>query len=651
MTTTTLSEPTVTSELHSASDFSSDRPSPQPSTPNASRATWTSWSLVLACGWLGITTGGIEGLYWTAHQWSTGGMVFMHPGYLWISPLTQGFLCLALGLLTALVAKIVSKGGWQKASLFVVTAWSWLNLVQLWIPGLQVWAWLLLGCGFASATIRLIEQRVASFRRVVMWSLPPVALLIGCVAGSSFVSGKLPGDRHDPSATTAAIDGERPNVLLIVLDTVRADAVTSESTLTPHINAFASRGIQFTSAKATAPWTLPSQAGMFTGRLPHELSSDWWSRLDDTFPTLAECLGKQGWRTGGFVANTRYCSRETGLDRGFDRYEAYRWSWADSLITTAIGRKILMSPLPTYVGLNDWPGRKRASEVNDAFLDWVDERESNQPFFAFLNYWDAHDPYFAPEEFQSQSVPTGKDLMLLRDWWWTHKDDLTDAQLKMLRTAYEDCIRALDAQIEVLLEALEQRGILDNTLVMITADHGEHFGDHDLYLHGNSLYDAVLGVPLKLVWPKRLAPQVIDSPVSLRDLPATVTALLDIDSEFPGQPWAVGDVNAGGDMEQPVISEIASQAGFPPCHGRSPVAAGPMQSVQQGSWKYIRDALGNEWLFDLGEDPNELRNLAADSAWADKKERLLQTLRAENPGGALSPWPAVPKLEDDERSE
>ena len=608
--------------------------------------------ILIVTTWVGMVAGGIEGSRWAVQQWLTDGMVFMHSGFLWIAPVTLGALCLTTGVGYVLFTKVRSSSHRSLAiAVWLASLVAWLNLIQLVVPQLFVLAWLLLGCGLATVTKRFVESRAEVFCRITARTLPWLIVGVICTAViQSGVSAKR--EAAALSALPPAAEGA-PNVLLIVLDTVRADAVRPDSKLTPQIARFAERGVQFASAKSTAPWTLPSQAGMFTGRLPHELSSDWLSRLDTTHPTLAEVLSENGWITGGFVGNTRYCSAETGLDRGFSHYEGYRTSWADCLLTTALGRHLLLGRLPTYLGICDWPARKHADEINTSFLRWID-RHSDRPFFAFVNYWDAHDPYFAPEAFQTQPPPRGKNLMLLREWWWTHKEDVSEEQVGMLRTAYEDCIRALDDQVGTLLKELEQRDVLDNTLVIITADHGEHFGDHELFLHGNSLYDAVLHVPLKVVLPHRVPEHVrVSEPVSLRGLPNTVLELLGLKTEFPGVSWTshwnLRDQHEAVSQEHArpsvVISEIASQAGFPPCHGRSPVAAGPMQCVQQGQWKYIRDALGTEQLFDLQADPEETENLALENECQQTVQRMRQCLRAANPNGDLSPWPTVPETE------
>ena len=578
----------------------------------------------------------------------------MHPGYLWVSPFTLGLLALVLGLLTQAGLRITGNKASLAAVLVPGICLGWLNSLHLFVPGLHVGGWLLLGGGLAAATKRCIDakpQLYAQLVRRTTW-----CLVIGLAGVAGWQTWQQTRQEDAALATIPAEIKDRPNILLMVLDTVRADAlaaVGNDPVLAPHLAELASQGVQFRNASATAPWTLPSQAGMFTGRLPHELSADWWSRLDARHPTLAEELSRRGWVTGGFVGNTRYCSSETGLSRGFTHYEAYRLSWADCLLTTAVGRKMLLSPLPLYVGCNDWPGRKRAGEINRAFLDWLtqkDRRGDERPYFAFLNYWDAHDPYIAPAEFRTRPAAGGQDKRLVRDWWWTHKEDVTPTQVAMLRSAYEDCIRGLDHECGQLLQSLEADGKLANTIIVITADHGEHFGDHELYLHGNSLYDALLHVPLIVSWPAKLpAGLTIDTPVSLQDLPQTLMDLAVGAGSFPGSSWKPHWESPAEHRQAPIIAEIASQAGFPPCHGRSPVAAGPMQCIREGNLKYIRNALGTEQLFDLSQDPGETRNLANDADYADAKQRLQTALRRANPDAREFAWPTVePAVQEEE---
>ena len=499
------------------------------------RPAWFTGNLLLIAAWFGMAGGVVEGLWWTVRQALGGEMVFLHPGYLWMAPLALTSLTLLIGLGLAAAAW---RSRTQAALTFAVTIlaiFPWLNLIELLVPGLQFWSWILLACGLATVTGRLFESRSLSALKWIRRSTPVLAGLLTAIAITQAVWRGRIEDRAIAATPPTATDA--PNVLLIVLDTVRADMLGVDedgSPISPHVAEFARQGVVFQQATSTAPWTLPSQAGMFSGRLPHELSGDWLSKLTGSHRMLAEELSSRGWTSGGFVGNTRYCSAETGLARGFAHYEDYRFSLASVTMATALGRKWMYSDLPVRFGFPDWPDRKRAEQINHRFWKWLEQRP-RRPYFAFLNYWDAHDPYFL------KSGPAASmdlhSLMLLRNWWWANKEPLTAAEKAMLKRAYVDCVREQDQKIGELFDELKRRGELENTIVIITADHGEHLGDHDLFLHGNSLYQPLIHVPLVVVWPEKIpAGRRIDAPVSLSGLPNTVLELLDVQqSDFPGR--------------------------------------------------------------------------------------------------------------------
>ena len=207
-----------------------------------------------------------------------------------------------------------------------------------------------------------------------------------------------------------------PNVLFIVLDTVRADHLSLYGyprPTTPTLERLAKNGIRFDRARATAPWTLPSHASFFTGRWPHELGVQWLTPLRPGAPLLAEYMGSRGYATAGFVANTGYCSYDTGLARGFTYYEDYILKGIAPLQTPIVVKGILgrifeigiahesrsHAFVPELVERWFYSGiRKDAESINRAFLDWLFRRpEKTRPFFVFLNYLDAHAPYKLPE--------------------------------------------------------------------------------------------------------------------------------------------------------------------------------------------------------------------------------------------------------------
>ena len=218
-----------------------------------------------------------------------------------------------------------------------------------------------------------------------------------------------------------------------MLDTVRADHLSLygyERRTSPTLERLAKRGIRFDQARATAPWTLPSHASMFTGRWPHELSTKWMCPLRGDVPTLAEYLGSLGYATAGFVGNTSYCSYDSGLDRGFTHFQDYVLDKLSAVRTVhlidlslkalaRLGPSLRMHWM-TRMRLA-YGDRKVARDINREFLDWLSRRrEPRRPFFAFVNYLDAHAPYVLPPgaAYRFGSAPKSEaDFLFLVEGW------------------------------------------------------------------------------------------------------------------------------------------------------------------------------------------------------------------------------------------
>ena len=346
----------------------------------------------------------------------------------------------------------------------------------------------------------------------------------------------------------APLAGAR-NVVLIVWDTVRAPNLSVYGyprNTTPNLSEWARKGVRHTMALAPATWTYPSHTCFFTGQWPYRLNSQWNYTLDATYPTLAEYLASRGYQTVGFVANARCCSYETGLDRGFAQFEDYPITPRFLLGRTVPGSWILKNILSRgdhydskWIDLQS----RDARGINEAFLGWLARSRRDRPFFAFLNYFDAHDPYVPPADYSGRfgiRPKTPEDYQFLFDYRDVDKDRKQVRNILMARDCYDDCIAFLDGQLGRLLEALGSRGLLDNTLVIITGDHGESFGDHSVFRHGSALYLDQISVPLVFLSPDAPAGRTVTTPVSLRDLPATVVDRLGLSagSPFPGRSLA-----------------------------------------------------------------------------------------------------------------
>jgi arylsulfatase A-like enzyme len=459
--------------------------------------------------------------------------------------------------------------------------------------------------------------------------------------------GRAWAEHRAASALPPAPSAAR-NVLLIVWDTVRFGNLSLhgyERRTTPNLERLASRGVRFDLAFSTSSWTLPAHASLFTGRWPYELGVDWKSPLRDDIPTLAEYLAAQGYDTAGFAANLDFCSRETGLARGFAHYEDFPLDLHDVFTRyVALGNRIDVRDSACTVGalLEKFSGRsydvvprskehvKNAKAVERAFLDWLARREGRRPFFAFLNYNDAHTPYEVPD----RSVPgfglrpaSSSDRLTLHRWHGLDKASLSYHDVRMAADIYDDCILYLDRRLGILLQELEGRGVLDNTLVIVTADHGEHLGDHLLFFHGCSLYRQLVQVPLVIVDSKAVpAGRVVALPVSLRDVPATVVDLLGLgrDAPFPGRSLT-GSWGRHQRAAQPLFEPLLMETGKPLLltnQGREPAAKGPMKSVVADGMHYIRAGDGIEELYALESDPEERINLAASPRARDILQRF-----------------------------
>jgi arylsulfatase A-like enzyme len=547
------------------------------------------------------------------------------PHVVWIAPLSNA-------LLFALIISVLALLGRRWAGLFrpgvVVGVLGFLlaTSLLLLVPPLHPAAVVLLGLGLGVQAGRRLPKYEARIFRLVGTTLPVGLVLVALLAAAIPLSRKWTAWRQEsrlPSASAGA-----PNVLLIILDTVRAfnlSAYGYSRPTSPGLARWSARGLRFEHAYSTAPWTLPSHASIMTGREAHELSASWQVALDETYPTLAEVLGARGYRTGGFVGNAAYCSRETGLARGFVTYDDYRVNFDRFVSSAAITRRMVDPRAVRWLFWGgDMLGRKPAPSISERFLHWAREDRS-RPFFAFLNYYDAHVPYLPPEPYRSrfQSPGTRLESNLIRGandtTPWSAED------LRGLEDAYDGALSYLDAQIDSLLTTLDRQGLLENTLVILTSDHGEEFGEHGVILHGNSLFRPAVDVPLFIWFAGRIPGGVaVPGPVSNRQIPATVVELLGIAGQtFPGPPLPIGGQDTS---PAPLIYTSVRRAWQLPVW--YPVVKGDMIAVADSGLRLIRGGDGREELYDFVHDPFERHDLLAGEGRQHDATRLRRLLDA-----------------------
>lgn len=552
---------------------------------------------------------------------------------LWMGPLSAACMGTIVGVLLALALR-----AWRGVSIAVPVVFFSSFMVYSIVAGLRLgihkYAILVLSIGAAIQLGRFATSRPAVVARLWRRALPwmgGAAVVGGFVIAAIGLARERIGDRSRGTPPAGA-----PNVLFLILDTVRSQNLSLYGygrRTSPEIDRLALTGVTFDHAIAPAPWTLPSHASMFTGLPPDGLSTDFDTPLDAAAPTIAEVLRTRGYATGGFVANMVFATRASGLDRGFSAYRDHPVSAGLFLNSSFWMRRAATAILPA-LGVHGGLVRKSAEQVNREFLSWLPS--DGRPFFAFLNYFDAHTPYKLEPPHDRQFRDPPPRFWRIEGWGRSY----TEEEIEEFRDSYDSAIAYVDAQVGALLRELEQRGVLDNTLVILASDHGEHFGEHGgIMSHANSLYLPLLHVPLVISYPPRIpAGAHVTQPVSPQDIPATILDVLQYTDgvAMPGQSlaryWTRG---VSDDIATTDTAAIFSDLTFNDFASASdPVRKGPMQSLVRDRFHYIRNGDGSEELYDYLADPDERTNVArgADSSTVLAPFRELLQQRATTQG-------------------
>jgi arylsulfatase A-like enzyme len=571
--------------------------------------------MILLAALLGLSAGYLDLVMMVFKKYAWSDLRYFGSGrdFLWSIPIVHTALLFVSAVFLIAAGKVVPSRYFRRVGPFVLTTLAlWSALLRAPLFGI---ASLLLAAGIASQISGPIVTHVVSNRRRGRLAL--VGLFTVLLVMAAATSGaRLVREYRQLARLPAAPPGAR-NVVLIVWDTVRASSLSVHGyprDTTPNLARWARTGVRYALALATAPWTLPSHGSIFTGAWPFEIDTQRTNVLKKSPITLAEHLASCGYQTVGFVGNTNYCSYESGLDRGFVHYEDYPLSPLDLLGRTVPGAWIKKNILNRGDFYADKWNRLQARDgraINEAFLDWLPRRMAGRPFFAFLNYFDAHDPYLPPSEYAGRSgirPASERDYRLLTDF--AHlQGGVAVRDVVMARDGYDDCIAFLDDQLGRLLTELKVQGLLDTTVVVITSDHGESFGTHGRFGHGGSLYLDEVGVPLVILSPGAPANRVVNEPVSLRDLPATILDQVGLSagSPFPGRSlassWRPNPGQVAVKTTSP-FSELAHPIAFDPQSG--PGQRGVQMSLVALGYHFVRDGMGAERLFHLSRDPFEM---------------------------------------------
>jgi arylsulfatase len=389
----------------------------------------------------------------------------------------------------------------------------------------------------------------------------------------------------------------RPNVLLVTIDSLRADHVYGEAASTPAHDSLAEDGTVYERAFAQGPFTTFSMPSLFTSRYPSGLQYMEFSKktvgvyIEDE-PTIPTVLRDVGYDTAGFHSNP-LLSNLFGFDRGFDTFDA-KLPFTDTGFVP--GRaKILADKLLRLVRKHAY---LPADRLTDRALRWLDEREGNRPFFLWVHYMDVHGPYQAKKGSTYLNKYRGERL-------WRKclegPEAITPDEHKHLRELYQMEVEYTDKQVGRLLKGLRDRGAYDDTITVATADHGEQFGEYGEYSHPHQLYDVLTRVPLIVRTPGKQLERVTGIR-ELLDVAPTLSAEAGASApeSFRGTRLPLIDESNEAEEQRTAISEADI---LPAYHG----------SIRTPEWRYVRnDITGTEFLFDTTDPPGDRTNWAAD---------------------------------------
>lgn len=510
----------------------------------------------------------------------------------WMAPIGGALAFGLLGLAVTSASLCARRAFRVPVLMTIASGYLVFGLLRYVIPGLYTYAAVVLSAGIGVMVARAVRGWGLSGRVLTLGALGGTVLLGLGVTGMLHLSRPNARGFVGPAATGA-------NVLLLILDTVRASGMSVygyAKPTTPNLERIGSEGVVYDMAIAPSSWTLSSHATLLTGRWPHELELGWERPFSGRELTLAEAFSASGWSTGGFVANYYYGIEFFGLGRGFQQYRVQPVA-ASSFVRNSWFLRTPIERVLRARGDRRQYDRKAALDVNEEFLDWLDGRSaSGRPFFAFLNYIDAHDPYTPPAEFRAQFGWVG-GLYWLKSVGSTYSKE----EIQQLRNAYDASVAYVDHAVGKLTEELRARGVLDNTIVVVTSDHGEEFSEYGLMGHSYSLNPASIHVPLIIRYPPAIDPGVrISQPVTLRDVPTTLALLAGLGGEkrFPGNPlpldsgMVVGTTDVRAELE-PHLWKVP--VGYPARDAR-------LRSVFLGDLQFVRSGEGVETVFRLGTD-------------------------------------------------
>ena len=416
---------------------------------------------------------------------------------------------------------------------------------------------------------------------------------------------------------------QQANVILVSIDTLRYDHLSCygyNRMTTPNIDRFAEKGVLFTNAYSTAVWTPPAHASMLTGLYPSQHGVINKNRLNNNIPTMAEILKNSGYQTAGFANNCQVGSL-VGLDRGFDQfYEVWQGYRRNQIF------KLGIEKIKSKLHYAD-KGAKRTIELISKWL--LKERKLDQPFYLFIHLIEPHNPLMAPKPFlykyldkifsDKNNMKNVGEFAQNPLVYYIKELNLSDEENQALIALYDEEISYTDHIMGQLIQLFKKNKVFDNSFIIITADHGEHFGEHSLYSHVASLYEEIVHIPMILRYPG-VDPSQSDFPVQLIDILPSVIEATNITYEnykvLPGKSFF--NLQHENKSERCLFAEW---------EGRIPsfiekkleeknkvidlnYLKRKLEMIKCNNLKFIKSSDSTEELYDLALDPDEKINLA-----------------------------------------
>jgi arylsulfatase A-like enzyme len=463
-------------------------------------------------------------------------------------------------------------------------------------------------------------------RRRLVDALAAITVL-SCIAVVARHETRLP--RDDQPAVAPRTVRDLPNLLLIVLDTVAARHLALygyERVTTPALDAWVRQyATLYRNAYAVTSWTLPSHASLFTGLYPSQHGADhlrlvatapstvsprshYANPLRSDVPTLAEHLAAHGVQTAAIAANSAFLSHRFGLDRGFERFDARDAAGLPSL------RLVQLIGWTPHIGQRYF---RSGQTITDLAIAWLDqERQQTRPFFLFLNYMDAHRPYHPPPPF---------DRAFAAD----RPRDPLNPERSLHALLYDRCLLYLDTQVMRLLDHVRSRGLFDSTAIIITADHGEAFGEHGFWNHHHTLYEEMVRVPLYVKGVSGDSARATDTRVTSPDVYRLALEALGLS---PVPSAQLGDAVASNILAEWYQSHRITKGNK---NGRDLV------SWMDGPVKWIVSSTGTVEAYDLSRDPQEQHALPLSESITDEARKRAHAWWAAHPPIETGAAPAL----------